>query len=476
METSQDLFKQLEEAEKLFSNGSIKNAQKLVRDVISKTKTFKKVPNALKHKLNFAIGQSRYFDEMSSFATNPKREELISEITKIVATPLEEPKKQAHRIHDLQTKWQLLDLSSRPASREQWSKFNELCNKGWEPCSEYFDELKAIKINNANQRLKIIEEINLYVSENSAKWPEVRTLIQYMRRTFEQWQKFAPVLDKDLNKLKTAYFEAKKPINNYIKKQESNVIAIKESLILKVEAIDGEDGDLNIKKFNDLKNEWKKAGSAGRKHDNKLWDKFNKSADRLFNAKKEVIDAEIVLAENILKDLKDKTISTQDAETKLNELKNIQKTKEYNNVVSNIRNLKNEKIKEAKASKLSEYNKIFSVINDEKGATISLSKLIEAAVSKSINNKKTDKKALLYSCIKLEILANLESLKKDAALRQQIQLEMLTSKFNKSNSGDLNDLDSLVINFIENYSKEDSGAPEKALWNRISKTLEVLVS
>ncbi len=476
METSQDLFKQLEEAEKLFSNGSIKNAQKLVRDVISKTKTFKKVPNALKHKLNFAIGQSRYFDEMSSFATNPKREELISEITKIVATPLEEPKKQAHRIHDLQTKWQLLDLSSRPASREQWSKFNELCNKGWEPCSEYFDELKAIKINNANQRLKIIEEINLYVSENSAKWPEVKTLIQYMRGTFEQWQKFAPVLDKDLNKLKTAYFEAKKPINNYIKKQESNVIAIKESLILKVEAIDGEDGDLNIKKFNDLKNEWKKAGSAGRKHDNKLWDKFNKSADRLFNAKKEVIDAEIVLAENILKDLKDKTISTQDAETKLNELKNIQKTKEYNNVVSNIRNLKNEKIKEAKASKLSEYNKIFSVINDEKGTTISLSKLIEAAVSKSINNKKTDKKALLYSCIKLEILANLESLKKDAALRQQIQLEMLTSKFNKSNSGELNDLDSLIINFIENYSKEDSGAPEKALWNRISKTLEVLVS
>ena len=476
METSQDLFKQLEEAEKLFSNGSIKNAQKLVRDVISKTKTFKKVPNALKHKLNFAIGQSRYFDEMSSFATNPKREELISEITKIVSTPLEEPKKQAHRIHDLQTKWQLLDLSSRPASREQWSKFNELCNKGWEPCSEYFDELKAIKINNANQRLKIIEEINLYVSENSAKWPEVRTLIQYMRGTFEQWQKFAPVLDKDLNKLKTAYFEAKKPINNYIKKQESNVIAIKESLILKVEAIDGEDGDLNIKKFNDLKNEWKKAGSAGRKHDNKLWDKFNKSADRLFNAKKEVIDAEIVLAENILKDLKDKTISTQDAETKLNELKNIQKTKEYNNVVTNIKNLKNEKIKEAKASKLSEYNKIFSVINDKKDATISLSKLIEAAISKSINNKKTDKKALLYSCIKLEILANLESLKKDAALRQQIQLEMLTSKFNKSNSGDLNDLDSLVINFIENYSKEDSGAPEKALWNRISKTLEVLVS
>ena len=476
METSQDLFKQLEEAEKLFSNGSIKSAQKLVRDVISKTKSFKKVPNALKHKLNFAIGQSRYFDEMSSFATNPKREELISEITSIINNPINDPKKQAHRIHDLQTKWQLLDLSSRPASREQWSKFNELCNKGWEPCSEYFDELKAIKINNADQRLKIIEEINVYVQENSSKWPDVRTLIQYMRSTFDQWQKYAPVLDKDLNKLKSAYYEAKKPINDYIKKQESSVIAVKESLIAKVEAIDGDDGDLNIKKFNDLKNDWKKAGSAGRKHDNKLWDKFNKSADRLFNAKKEVLDAEIASAKNLLKSLNDQSINIQDCESQLSELKNIQKTKEFNEVLLTIKNIKNEKIQEAKASRLEEYKKIFKALNDDKDYSLSLSKSIETSILKSKTNKKTDKKALLYSCVKLEILANIESLKKDSALRQEIQLEMLTSKFNKNTNKEHDSLDGLVIHFIENFSKNDSGAPEKTLWNRISKTFEVLVS
>ena len=78
METSQDLFKQLDEAEALFSKGSIKNAQKKVRDVMSKTKGIGKIPNKLRHKLNFAIGQSRYFDEMSSFAANPKREEFIN--------------------------------------------------------------------------------------------------------------------------------------------------------------------------------------------------------------------------------------------------------------------------------------------------------------------------------------------------------------------------------------------------------------
>ena len=474
METSQDLFKQLEKAEQLFSDGSIKNAQKIVRDVISKTKTFKKVPNALKHKLNFAIGQSRYFDEMSSFATNPKREELITEITDIITNPLEDPKKQAHRIHDLQAKWQLLDLSSRPASREQWSKFNELCNKGWEPCSEYFDELKAIKVNNANQRFKIIEEINIYVSENSSNWPDVRTLIQYMRGTFDQWQKFAPVLDKDLNKLKSAYFESKKPINDYIKKQESNVIAIKESLISKVDAIDGEDGDLNIKKFNDLKNEWKKAGSAGRKHDNKLWDKFNKSADRLFNAKKEVLDAELVIAKELLGKIKKDEISTKEASNEMQNLSNISKTKEYSLLRTAIKDKKIEQENKNKAEKIDSYLNLFEAFSKQEFDTLDLPKSIASKVSK-LKTSKSDNAQLQYVCIKLEIMAGIDSLKKDSDLRQSIQLEMLTSKFNKS-SANLESLDDLLIHFFENLSSKDTSAADKTLWKRITKSIGNILS
>ena len=323
MKTSQDLFKQLDEVEALFSKGSIKIAQKKVREVISKSKELEKVPNKLRHKLNFAIGQSRYFDDMSSFATNPKREELIKEITKIVENSLESPKKQAHLIHEIQTKWQLLDLSSRPASKEQWNKFNELTNKAWEPCSEYFDELKQIKINNATQRIEIINSINKYVQDNSSNWPKPKELIQFLRQSFDDWQKFAPVLDKDLNKLRNAYFEAKKPINDAIKKQEQIVIKAKEALIEKVNAISDEDNDICIKKFNDLKNEWKNAGSAGRKADNKLWDKFNKSADRFFNAKKEVIDDELSKANELLSQLDSGEISVNDIAKSLNDLKNI---------------------------------------------------------------------------------------------------------------------------------------------------------
>ena len=472
MKTSQDLFKQLDEAESLFSKGSIKVAQKKVREVISKSKELDKIPNKLRHKINFAIGQSRYFDDMSSFATNPKREELIKEISTIIQSPLESPKKQAHLIHDVQTKWQLLDLSSRPASKEQWNKFNELTNKAWEPCSEYFDELKQIKINNAAQRMEIVNNINKYVEDNSSNWPQPKFLIQFLRQSFDEWQKYAPVLDKDLNKLRNAYFEAKKPINDAIKKQEQIVIKAKEALIEKVNAIKDEDNDICIKKFNDLKNDWKKAGSAGRKADNKLWDKFNKSADRFFNAKKEVIDAELIKANELLSQLKSDEISINEVLKSLSDLKNISKTKEFNSIQKQINNKRKEQESELKQNKIDSYtNLLDAFLNNE---------LDKARVPSSIKNKlnekpqkKSNSEALTYACVKLEALAGIDSLKKDAQLRQSIQMEMLTNKFNKV-SNNLNSVDDLLIHFVNNISAKPTTA-EKTLWKRVSKTIDILV-
>ena len=149
MESSQDLFKELENAEKLFSDGSIKNGQKIIKNVLSKTKSLPNTPNKLRHKINSLISKSRYFDEISSFATNPKRYELISEIKEIINSTSTNLKKRAHKINKIQAKWQLLDTSGRPATKKQWLEFNSLTNEAWEPCKEYFDEIKEIKINNA---------------------------------------------------------------------------------------------------------------------------------------------------------------------------------------------------------------------------------------------------------------------------------------------------------------------------------------
>ena len=473
METSKDLFKDLEIAEKLFLDGSIKNAQKKVRDVYNKTKKIKKIPNKLRHKLNAAINQSKYFDEISSFATNPKRDELITNVKNLIDKPLSDPRKHARAIHNIQGQWQLLDTSSKPASKSQWLNFNELTNKAWESCKEYFEEMKEIKINNARERHKIIEEINNYVMENQKKWPSSKVLVLYLKKMYEKWQNFAPVLDKDLNNLKTLYFASRKPINDAITKQEKINKENKELLILKVNEINDDDNKICIDKFNELKNQWQKIGNAGRKYDNALWSKFNKSADRFFIEKKQAIAAEIEIINVCIKDLLEDKKTFKEIEKDLKELQNLKHTKEFKEIQSLIQAKKVEGLEKIKKEKILNYKNIYNVLigKDLKG---SAENFFEEDIDFSYKNKESNLEELISCCVRLEILANLDSLKKHQAKRDSIQLELLQNKFNK-NINSLDDIDSVISNFIKNFSANDANNEHKTLWKRMEKCFEELI-
>ena len=368
METTKDLFNFLDQAEKHFEDGSIKKAQKIVRDVNNQIKKIDKIPNKLRHKFNSALAQSRYYDDVSSFAANPKRNELIDAIQDLVNNPSESPKKQANIIHDIQTKWQLLDLSSRPAGRDQWKSFNELTNKAWEPCKEFFDELKEKKIQNAVERKNLILQIDKFIQENSSNWPDAKFLIKFMNNIFNQWKKYAPVLDKDLKKLKDAYFEAKKPISKEIDRQEKIVIKAKEVLISKVDLIDDEDNDICIKKFNDLKQQWKQTGSAGRRHDNKLWEKFNKSADRFFSAKKEDIEKDLKALEILNNDLEAGLKNPIELRAASESLVNINKTKELFTFIKKVDKYQESINKQANLEKVVSYKDLYNVFLGKKSS------------------------------------------------------------------------------------------------------------
>lgn len=221
-----------------------------------------------------------------------------------------------------------------------------------------------------------------------------------------------------------------------------------------------------------MKNDWKKAGSAGRKTDNKLWDKFNKSADRFFTAKKEVVDEEINTAKTLLSSLNKDELSINEIENQSRELKNISKSNELNKLRDAIKSKRNSIKVEQKNSKIKAYINLFDAYTKNELEDESLPNQIVSKI-KNLDIKKSNTDKLAYACIKLEIMAGNDSLKKDASLRNKIQLEMLTEKFNKSDKT-LSSLDSLVIHFLSNLSKKPT-ASDKTLWKRVSKSIEEIL-
>lgn len=476
METNKDLFKELDKAEKLFQDGSIKNAQKLVRSVLNKSKKLKKVPNKLRHKLNFSLAQSRYFDDVSAFAANPKRNDLINELKKIAETPNDKPKHQADLIHDIQSKWQHLDHTSKPASRDQWNEFNKLTNIAWEPCKDFFNELKQIKIENAIKRKEIISSIDTYNLNNSKKWPNNIEIINFLRESYEEWQKFAPVLDEDFKNLKQEFFRARKPLNDQIKKQDKLLKESKISLIEKVKEINNEDNDSNINAFNNLKSEWLRLGKLPRKVESKLWSEFNKNADRFFIEKNKEIEDAINHLNEIINNIDNPEVSLTDIEIVLKENRNLSKTDEYKSLQKALKNKIEQKRQISKTNKLLAYKKIFELIAepDTKSDINNYSKPIKDAIEKSYLNTKSIKKSFQRACVQMELLAGNDSLKKNLELRNQIQLELLSNKFNKLSSNE-NSLESNICLFIESFCSKDFTTADKTTWNRMMDSAESLI-
>ena len=103
-----------------------------------------------------------------------------------------------------------------------------------------------------------------------------------------------------------------------------------------------------------------------------------------------------------------------------------------------------------------------------------MDKKIKNFLDKLLENNILDQDKLMYICIKLEIMANIEGLKKDSQLRQVIQFEMLADKFNKGSNDKKGIIETLLVDFFSYLPAKDAGASEKKLWARIVKALDGL--
>ena len=272
---------------------TLKKCTELINDIkndsdpkLENFNNLEKIPNKLRHKFNFIHAQSKYFDDVSSYAANPKREELIEEAKDLVTNKGDlAPRKQANRIHALQGKWQLLDQSSKSASRNQWESFKQLIDKAWEPCAEFFEELNEVKKNNAQNRLKLIEEIKQFAAKANNK-DSIQYLSRFLKNAFTKWQNYSPVSDNDFKKLKKEFSEARKPIFDLIRSIEETNKKLKENLIEEVKNFVAEDSNTGISFFKDIKQKFKAIGPAGFKAEKVLWDEFHKAGDKFFEEEK----------------------------------------------------------------------------------------------------------------------------------------------------------------------------------------------
>ena len=470
MERTDQIIELISKANESFDSGTIRDGQKLTREALKLVKIQGRIPNKLKHKLNATVALSRYFDDISSFATNPKRDELVSKIKKIADNPLKNPRKQADEIHKIQAQWQALDQSSKAASQKQWNTFRTYVDKAWLPCGEFFDELNKQKLVNAEKKQQVTLDLTDFIKGNNNKFPTIKLLRNKLRKFDDLWNSHAPVRDDVFRKLKSDFIDAKKPILDEIKKQNEQIKLKKEQIIESVTKINSEDMDENISKYMVLKKDWNLLDKLPHKIEKTLWKKFISSGDRFFEEQNKNKQLQLEELSLILKDIKKYEIV--DLQEMLPKFDLINKTKEYKSLQNQIIKLRNDEKDKRNKDSINDLEKLFEYITEKKD----LSDLTNLDNSyKEIFDYKFDthsKDGMLESCIRIEMLCNTESLKKDEKIRKQIQLKILTEKFNKAKKTKREEIILHIKNFFLNLSVSKVSNTEKNLWKRIIKAIK----
>ena len=463
MESYKEILKSIEQAELHFEEGAIREGQKLVSRIRHSYNNIEKIPNKLRHKFNFILAQSKYFDDISSYAANPKREELLEEAKDLAANKGDlTPRKQANKIHDLQGKWQLLDQSSKSASRRQWESFKKLIDKAWEPCAEFFEELNEVKKNNAQSRLKLIEEINQFAAKANNK-DSIQYLSKFLKNAFTKWQNFSPVSDNDFKKLKQEFSKSRKPIFDLIRSIEEANKILKENLIEEVKNFVTEDSNAGITFFKDIKQKFKAIGFAGFKAEKLLWNEFHKAGDKFFEEEKAVQQEQINSITEALSTLKADDISSiENAAKVLNDSTNARKSKEYINLKKSLDSIKHDE----KAKIVSDSIELLKSLLPYDGNTELRDLKLDNSITQALQNTSylgnTD--TLKKLVVEIEMMTGKEQTKSEETYKQQIMLEKLQSKFNIGTS-EKDRPSQIVVEFI-NHASVKKTATQTKLWQR----------
>ena len=463
MESYKEILKSIEQAELHFEEGAIREGQKLVSRISHSFNNLEKIPNKLRHKFNFILAQSKYFDDISSYAANPKREELLEEAKDLAANKGDlTPRKQANKIHDLQGKWQLLDQSSKSASRGQWESFKKLIDKAWEPCAEFFEELNEIKKNNAQNRLKLIEEINQFATKANNK-DSIQYLSKFLKNTFTKWQNFSPVSDNDFKKLKQEFSKSRKPIFDLIRSIEEANKKLKENLIEEVKNFVTEDSNAGITFFKDIKQKFKAIGPAGFKAEKFLWNEFHKAGDKFFEEEKALQQEQINFITEALSTLKADDISSLEHAAKvLSDSKNARKSKEYINLKKALDSIKHDEKTKIVSDSIELLKSLLPYDGNAELKDLKLDNSIILALQNTsyLGNTDTLKKLV----VEIEMMTGKEQTKTEETYKQQIMLEKLQSKFNIGTS-DKDRPSQIVVEFI-NHASVKKTATQTKLWQR----------
>ncbi|MGJ8682590.1 DUF349 domain-containing protein [Paraglaciecola sp.] len=418
--------------------------------------------------------QIENLQDWQEYIAAPRKPALLKEVDALLEAPLP-VQEQAKLIKALRAQWNSLGKLDSEADEALNQAFDQSIEKAFEPCRLHFDKQQKEREQNLISKQNILSKL----SELNDSQGSVTEIAKNLRELQKTWQKIGAVDYKLRSEIQEQYQQLLKPITDKINQfyqenqEQKQVLVDKAAKLLELESIDEA-----IEQVKGLQEKWKLIEHAGRRAESDLWQAFREVNDQIFakrNAENQVrkeqvkqqvdqVKEKVAEMEACLAQAQDKTdVQTAlQAKQEVNELLALLPHSEQKSIVHRIQkavDAQKTKLTSLRAAeKLKHFKDINSILEnwkDDTDLTEQVSVLPKNWQSCFLNvNDKINRNEVL---LKMEILADVESPKEEAANRQSIQMQLMAQKLQTGQVLDLNSLykDWISAGKLSNKSQSD---------------------
>lgn len=429
---------------------------------------------------------SKKIEEISDwehYIATPRKQQILSEITQLVTTPLNNPSEQADKVKQYRKTWNSLGHADESVDQELNIQFNLACEEAFAPCRVFYAEQEKQREKHLVTRKEIIAQAiqlagSIINKDDNPSEIDYKTLDGQLNKLQQQWQQAGEVDRQLYQKLYRQFKGTLQPIRKSIREyHDANGTSKQELIITAEQQLAVEDVYQAIDAVKELQAQWRSIGFSGTHQESKLWQNFRSINDQVF-AKRDQLkssqQSEIALtAKQFEQTLA--SIKTELCEDRLLQIKD-QAEQLLNEVISHkpviksvlvetelfIKDLKNKISAKNAIAEQASWNSLFSLLNiiAQANSDIALEALVEAYSDEYQNlsmfwqkrlhdqltiNTQPDMKEREVKTLEIEILAQVESPKEFASDRLAVQVSLMQEQML---SGAEIDLSKSLVNWL----------------------------
>lgn len=205
-----------------------------------------------------------------------RREELIEEAKNIPADA--DWNEVMHQVNDLRRRWRRIQYWDSAYEETLAEEFDSYIDAFYAKRREFYQSAQKLKEELIEQARKVALS-----EEWDQATEEMNALMQQWKAAGSAGKETDDALWEQFNAARQQFFDRKHEHWEQLQGKFENARQVKENLIEQAAALeDSQEWQKTSEKFRKLMDEWKAVGSAGREHEDALWEKFNSSRQKFY--------------------------------------------------------------------------------------------------------------------------------------------------------------------------------------------------